>query len=192
MRKIKLMAWDIKNKKMLKVDELLNLWSQEPPWDDKSELKSIPHVTVINQQYRGDDIRLDIRLIVGRDCELIQYTGFKDKNKKEIYDGHILKVSCARLSGPNWYKKTNINHGIFKVHALVYWNEKECGWRLMYNKKEIKKLEQPKGEEKCEQCVHTYKQINSEEFFITGSDRIESEIIGHKFENPEFTFDKKY
>lgn len=68
-REIKFRAWDIENKQMIPVGKLLF-------FDDDTI-----HVGNRPTSYRG------VQQLI-----LMQYTGLKDKNGKEIYEGDVIKV----------------------------------------------------------------------------------------------------
>lgn len=92
MREIKFRAWDKKNTQMLKSSEIGNLMF--------SYGENYDHIT----KY---------------EAEIMQYTGLKDKNGKEIYEGDICK----------WFSGLN---DAGKVGQIV-WLDTEMGWRFKEN-----------------------------------------------------------
>jgi len=77
MREIKFRAWDKKNKRMDSVWEIS--FAGKPPEANEAQVG-------------------DLLLGIDTQCVLMQFTGLKDKNGKEVYEGDILRGEFGKQS----------------------------------------------------------------------------------------------
>ena len=92
MRGIKFRAWDKKRKKIY-------------PW---SHIAAIHHFDDEIRVNGGDDF-VNVKF---EDCELEQFTGLKDKNGREIYEGDILNIKIQTLD-QEWIEAVEYKFGYF-------------------------------------------------------------------------------
>lgn len=152
MREIKFRAWDKKTKKMRAVNSIVFHYEEECFDFDNSRLPKVVNLW-------GKDIIEDKAIVLHReikDVELMQYTGLKDKNGKEIYENDL--IMQYDYKGDRW----EIRQIIYSDHSL------NLGWCM----KGIKKINKYNIGELCT-------------VGIGPRDTERCEVIGNIFDNPE-------
>ena len=115
-REIKFRIWDVENKEMLKVQEL----DFEPTFYGG-------RIAIRPDQYND--------YFDTEDMILMQYTGLKDKNGKEIYEGDIIRIknSLIEIEGEVIFDTIDLSFE-------VYDKENDCKEMLWYTNKEFEVL----------------------------------------------------
>ncbi|MDM0746431.1 YopX family protein [Clostridium perfringens] len=147
-REIKFRVWDKTSDSMLYQDDF-----ERVELDTKNKM-----VTLIAEE-ESDKSHYVLDYEDSIEAEILQYTGLKDKNGKEIYEGDILRCKCL--------KKCKLDSCAEKViqykNSLIEWWESGCN--LGY------RLRDSKGKTMMIKPTH----LNT----------MEVEVIGNIYENPE-------
>ena len=152
MREIKFRAWDKNRKKMAKVYTFAFKECDCCKDENPMELAAVHYAD-------GGGVYLD-----RDDCEVMQYTGLKDKNGVEIYEGDVVGT---------YIDKENTNYGDPSHWVqIIKWSDEEVGWRIW--EKMVK----------CNPQMKEYEDCWAEQLFPK-DEIVKMEVIGNIYENPE-------
>ena len=92
---IRFRAWDVEFKEIVRVDALI--------LDER----------VIKATYKnGNVVKEDIKCY-----KLMQSTGLKDKNDKEIFEGDVVKMAKNVYSEPTYYEVVRHRGGVYRIES---------------------------------------------------------------------------
>ena len=149
MREIKFKAWDKEAKKFVSGYEAFDYVCS---WQND---ETGSHIIIRQERY-----------------QTLQYTGLKDKNGKEIYEGDVIKMAVDEP-----FQRT---HGKWTIKEVVY---RSGMWILDYVSSESGNV-LPRGY--TAGAIHEIRDVDKDAYFYDDNDVQELEVIGNIYENPEF------